>query len=201
MNSQLFLIINISAAVLFTFWFLLGRKSKNGPVQLNLREKEEPANRGTPMPFLDFDKESSELTENLPERDVTRSQLKLKTIDTSKPLGPEDAKALASAVYNRKFTGYESWTKSQPKSNTSEVKGGNLQPSLTRSTRDLNVMFIYNGHDWDAYKVIGVPPGSSLVKVTEAYQQLIRNMDKDALPFVEAAYRTILESAKKRKVH
>lgn len=56
----------------------------------------------------------------------------------------------------------------------------------------LNVMFNYNGHSWDAYEVLGVPAGSSIKTVTEAYQKAILNGGKSSIDFLETAYRSIL---------
>ena len=59
-------------------------------------------------------------------------------------------------------------------------------------SKNLNVIFNYNGHSWDAYEVLGVPAGASIGVVTEAYQSCIRRCEKDSVEFFEAAYRAIL---------
>lgn len=59
-------------------------------------------------------------------------------------------------------------------------------------TKNLNVMFNYNGHSWDAYEVLGVPAGASLPLVTEAYQNAVRRSNKESLEFLETAYNAIL---------
>lgn len=61
-----------------------------------------------------------------------------------------------------------------------------------KKTKSLNVMFIYNGHSWDAYEVLGVPAGSSIKSVTDAYQTALRRCDKDSVEFLETAYMAIL---------
>lgn len=58
--------------------------------------------------------------------------------------------------------------------------------------KNLNVMFNYNGHSWDAYEVLGVPAGASIRIVTEAYQTAIHRSSKDSVDFLETAYRAIL---------
>ena len=60
------------------------------------------------------------------------------------------------------------------------------------SAKNLNVMFNYNGHSWDAYEVLGVPAGASIKIVTDAYQTALRKSDKESLEFLETAYRAIL---------
>ncbi|MGZ3769811.1 MAG: hypothetical protein ACXVCP_09295 [Bdellovibrio sp.] len=58
--------------------------------------------------------------------------------------------------------------------------------------KNLNVMFNYNGHSWDAYEVLGVPAGSSIKTVTEAYQKAVVKNSKSSLDFLETAYKAIL---------
>lgn len=59
----------------------------------------------------------------------------------------------------------------------------------------LNVIFNYNGHDFDAYEVLGVPAGSSLDKVQEAFHKAITTCDPDSKEFLEHAYRSILRKS------
>ena len=61
-----------------------------------------------------------------------------------------------------------------------------------RATKNLNVMFNYNGHSWDAYEVLGVPAGASMKIVTDAYQTALRKSDKESMEFLETAYNAIL---------
>jgi hypothetical protein len=58
--------------------------------------------------------------------------------------------------------------------------------------KNLNIMFNYNGHSWDAYEVLGVPAGASIKTVTEAYQTAVRRADKESIEFLETAYKAIL---------
>ncbi len=68
-----------------------------------------------------------------------------------------------------------------------------LHPDLVgRKTKSLNVMFIYNGHSWDAYEVLGVPAGASIKSVADAYQTALRRCDKESVEFLETAYKAIL---------
>lgn len=54
---------------------------------------------------------------------------------------------------------------------------------------------MYNGHDWDAFEVLGVPAGTRIDLVTAHYQNLVQTSDKDQLPFLEAAYLAILHKS------
>ena len=59
--------------------------------------------------------------------------------------------------------------------------------------RQLNVVFVWNGHPWDAHEVLGVPAGSSLEAVQAAYKDLIRRTDSQSRPFLDAAYTAIIK--------
>ena len=63
-------------------------------------------------------------------------------------------------------------------------------------SKSLNVIFTYNAHDWDAYEVLGLPAGSSLDKVDEAYEQIIKGVEPQSREFLQAAYRAIQKSRK-----
>ena len=62
-----------------------------------------------------------------------------------------------------------------------------------QKAKKLNILFMYNGHDWDAYQVLGLPAGASLPLVTERYQQLIKQADQGQYDFYDAAYQAILK--------
>jgi hypothetical protein len=61
--------------------------------------------------------------------------------------------------------------------------------------KDLNLLFQWNGHTWDAYEVLGVPAGSSLIIVKESYQLQLTRSTQDAHPFLNAAFETIVKNA------
>lgn len=66
-------------------------------------------------------------------------------------------------------------------------------PHSARQEKTLNVFFLYNGHDWDAYEVLGLPAGASMTLVTQRYQEVLRSADKGQTEFFEAAYQAILK--------
>ncbi len=53
--------------------------------------------------------------------------------------------------------------------------------------------FIYNGHDWDAFDVLGVSPYSSFSEITKVYQQQIKKADPGKHEFLQTAYMAILK--------
>ena len=60
-----------------------------------------------------------------------------------------------------------------------------------RPTKILNVFFNYNGHEWDAYEVLGVPAGSSMEAVEEAFIKSTSGVDEASKIFLETAYKAI----------
>lgn len=57
--------------------------------------------------------------------------------------------------------------------------------------KELNVIFNYNGHSWDAYEVLGIPAGSSLEVVQRAYVNSMQSSQKDSVEFLTAAFQAI----------
>ncbi len=58
-------------------------------------------------------------------------------------------------------------------------------------SRSLSVIFMYNGHDWEAHDVLGVPQGASMHEITKVYQELVKKTDARSLQFYEQAYNAI----------
>ncbi len=107
------------------------------------------------------------------------TKLNMKASDSAPPLMDEPKMPVkASYAKERSYTS----------SNSGSNKGFNTE----LKPKTLNVMFNYNGHSWDAYEVLGVPAGSSMKTVTEAYQSAIRKCEKDSIEFLETAYNSIL---------
>lgn len=65
-------------------------------------------------------------------------------------------------------------------------------PAAEPKAKELNILFNYNGHTWDAYEVLGVPAGASMPTVTKAYHEAIGRCEKSSIEFFETAYRAIL---------
>lgn len=77
------------------------------------------------------------------------------------------------------------------------ITPASVEPALAEvdkfsQSKNLNVIFNYNSHTWDAYEVLGIPAGSPMKDVTHAYQQALRNSDPKSHAFLETAYKSIL---------
>lgn len=53
--------------------------------------------------------------------------------------------------------------------------------------------FVYNGHDWDAFEVLGVSPFASFSEITKAYQAQIKRADPGKHEFMQTAYMAVLK--------
>lgn len=67
-------------------------------------------------------------------------------------------------------------------------------PKPTRLGTTKTVYFVFNGHEWDAYEVLGLPRGCALNAATSHYQNLIKTSDPSTFEFYDAAYSAILKS-------
>ena len=70
-----------------------------------------------------------------------------------------------------------------------EARRASLDPGS--NIRDLNVKFIYNGHDWDAYEVLGLPAGSSTPQAQAAFDRAAANADQETRDFLNLALTAI----------
>ena len=59
-----------------------------------------------------------------------------------------------------------------------------------------SVFFMFNGHEWEAFEVLGLPKGCDIQAATGHYQNLIRTSDPSTFEFYELAYSAILKSRK-----
>lgn len=63
--------------------------------------------------------------------------------------------------------------------------------SVSPREKNLNVLFNYNGHTWDAYEVLGLPAGASLDQVRVAYEKECSKVSPDSREFLTTAFRSI----------
>lgn len=60
------------------------------------------------------------------------------------------------------------------------------------------VIFNWNGHSWDAYEVLGIPPGSTRIEINNAFKEEIAKMDEESQAFIRKAYETLMQSLNSR---
>ncbi len=74
-----------------------------------------------------------------------------------------------------------------------QSKGGAQVLPFERPSGPPPVIFNWNGHSWDAYEVLGVPKGSGMREVSQAYERAIDKMDDESRAFLLRAYLAIKE--------
>jgi hypothetical protein len=89
--------------------------------------------------------------------------------------------------------------------NLSKVAPGYRAPSQTssldeenaeREVKSLNILFMYNGHSFDAYEVLGAPAGANFQMVQRYYQEAIQHSHQDR-EFIDAAFFAIQSTQSK----
>lgn len=75
-----------------------------------------------------------------------------------------------------------------------EDLGMHFKPSANSESKNLNVIFNYNGHSWDAFEVLGIPAGAKPAAVEEAYKKVLKETDKSSHDFVRTAFEAIRKS-------
>jgi hypothetical protein len=59
------------------------------------------------------------------------------------------------------------------------------------SIRELNTIFMYNGHSWDAYEVLGIPAGAGPDLIEKAYRAGLAKTQANSHEFLNCAYQAI----------
>lgn len=95
-----------------------------------------------------------------------------------------------NSVKNDGSSGYRDANSSR----TTGYHDANSGNSSGSRERQLNVIFQYNGHDFDAYEVLGIPAGSSRDNAEAAYEKTIREVDKESRSFFHCAIEAIRKS-------
>ena len=168
MNSQLVLYIQIFLGIAFVLYFLLSRGKSRQPTQLNVKANE------------DFSKSIIKTQES-----VSAMALKARPEATVTPFPANPSESA------EKKSGAPKMTVLEPE-NIIQLKDYHPQ------AKNLSVYFVYNGHEWEAHEVLGVPAGASMPKVTEAYQRLIITSDPSSFEFFESAYQSVLKKWRDR---
>lgn len=82
------------------------------------------------------------------------------------------------------------------KSTSLKIIGENLDDLNAENMISLNVIFIYNGHTWDAHEVLGIEPGSSIEEIKAAFQRAISINDVSSHEFLKTALAAIFQNLK-----
>lgn len=106
--------------------------------------------------------------------------------------GKEESGSSTPQVRNFSRTEYK------PRSSQNSING-TIGPELMAESKakscdekDLNILFNWNGHTWDAYEVLELPAGSSRVAVQKAFETKKIKVEKESVAFITAAYNAII---------
>ncbi len=110
------------------------------------------------------------------------TQLNLRAPDTSQP-------ANEPSVMMRHMQ--------QPKQSVLEPES---KPADTNASKNLSIFFLYNGHDWEAHQVLGIPQGAGVDAATRAYQDQLKTADPSSFDFLELAYNAIFKKRRNERL-
>ena len=106
----------------------------------------------------------------------------------------------------RRFSGIKNDTRLHlKKKRTDSAERHILDPATLEESngglkmKSLNVLFIYNGHSFEAHEIFGIPPGSSMKTIEEAYQKLQATVQPDSREFVNTAYKVLKQEKNRSK--
>ena len=63
--------------------------------------------------------------------------------------------------------------------------------SSVAHAKSLNVIFMWNGHSWDAYEVFGLVAGSAFEQVEYKYHEMMSSADEGQQQFLRTAFEAI----------
>lgn len=201
MNSQDILNVNIVGAAAFLLWYALSRTGGKKPTQLNMKAKDSAPSLKSPLDQQLNHKMNHQLNHpsSKPPTKLSGSQPNNPTdVQWTKESGPQSENSQKSQ--NSQNSRYARYSQNSLNSELKAAKKTELKivetviesPEKVQKAKNLNVIFMYNAHTWDAYEVLGVPAGASIKTVTEAYQKALRTCDKESIEFFETAYKAIL---------
>ncbi|NCN95240.1 MAG: hypothetical protein GW917_00790 [Bdellovibrionales bacterium] len=100
-----------------------------------------------------------------------------------------------------KFDTSQKGSQNKPQLKKNSEPEGSLLPFEPRppKERNLQVHFNYNGHTFEAYETLGIPPGASIKTVAEAFEEQQKRMDPQSRAFLEAAYQALNSTLKSSK--
>jgi hypothetical protein len=156
-----FLILNGFIVTLLVLSFFVMRRAPKAPVKLELRDDDEIAS------------DQAREAKPVPEKPQPKYR--------DPRLGPTGGPAAAGGGTP------VGWNNYQPRGRKPSVEV--LEPEADE--RALNVFFMWNGHSWDAFEVLGIPGGSSLETARAAFQRAAALADQETLPFLKAALEAI----------
>lgn len=72
------------------------------------------------------------------------------------------------------------------------------RPQSLPASDQLTTQFMYNGHNWEAYEVLGLAKGSSIEQVKLAFEKSLQKNNPASHDFLKMALSVILTDFKNR---
>lgn len=121
----------------------------------------------------------------------TRNEKSLKTNSTSDDFGKPFNNA-----YGSKYDAQQDSQFNNPQFSTLSQEAFESSNQGLR-TKNLNVMFMFNGHSFEAHEILGIPPGAGLKMIQEAYEKALVSVDPESREFLDAAFLALKENLKR----
>lgn len=99
------------------------------------------------------------------------------------------------AYYLKKTWDLKNWQITKNTQNTQNHEKS-LMVKKQKKTRQLNLIFMYNGHSFDAYEVLGVPAGAEKNIIEKAYQDIKKKQNSKDQNLVDLAYQFLTQNKK-----
>lgn len=168
MNNQALLIIQIVFVSFFIWWLLSKKRDAPKPTVLNL-EKDLLIQR-------ELKRNNFEGPIRLPEREV---QDLPNVINLEQRLTKKMSQKISSC--SNEISKYDAVVI-------------DMEAKVTKA-KALNVIFMWNGHCWDAHEVLGVTPGTALKAVELRFKELHAQSDSGQKLFLEEAFNCIKQKS------
>lgn len=103
---------------------------------------------------------------------------------------------LPRAESNESVEAADSTSSAYPVPQSALVSEEKALPPVKPAVKSPQIYFVYNGHEWNSYEVLGLAADDGLQAATKIYQNLIKTSDASTFEFYEAAYNAILKRKK-----
>lgn len=88
----------------------------------------------------------------------------------------------------------------EPQQSLLDPESPATQKANIQFLKELSVFFMYNGHEWEAHQVLGIPQGANLEMATQAYQEALQSADPSSYEFLECAHAAIMKQKRKHRL-
>ena len=105
--------------------------------------------------------------------------------------------SLKNSFQKKSYENQRGVQKSGPQGPIYQTDFTNVDPAESQ-IKNLNVIFIYNGHSFDAFEVLGLPAGSSLKQAEAVFQAQSKGVNAEKYDFLQSALTAIRLSQLKK---